>query len=334
VWAGSSGVLERAASDPYRGPATIALAEAERPVLARATVVGPGWLRTWLPRLLEDRREAEVRVAPIAHSGELFGLIVVERPSGATFDEEDERMLADLARQVGLALRNVRLDSELQTSLEQLGRQTEELRASRARVVAAADAERRRIERDLHDGAQQHLTALAINVRLARELAETSPDATRELLDQLGDDVQDALDELRDLAHGIFPPLLADRGLAEALSAATRRAPGRARLEIGTLGRYAPDVEATVYFCTLEALQNAWKHAGSGATATVRVDERAGGLLFDVEDDGDGFDLSGSGRGAGLTSMADRLGALGGSLQIDSAPGRGTRIIGAIPLTR
>ncbi len=143
VWTGSSGVLERAASDPDRPPAAIALDEAERSVISRTAVVGPGWLRVWLPRLLEGRQESEVRVAPITHSGELFGLIVVERPSNGTFAEEDERVLADLARQVGLALRNVRLDSELQASLEQLRRQAEELRASRARVVAAADAERR-----------------------------------------------------------------------------------------------------------------------------------------------------------------------------------------------
>jgi signal transduction histidine kinase len=335
VWIGTGERLERAASDPDRGPASLNLSATEAPVLARSSVAGPAWLRVWLPGLFAGREEAELRVAPITHSGDLLGLIVAERRAASEqFSEEDEQALVELARQVGLALRNVRLDSELRASLEALRQQAEELRASRARVVAAADAERRRIERDLHDSAQQHLMALAINVRLAAELLEESPDEARGLLEGLEATVQEALEALRDLAHGIFPPLLADRGLAEALTAAARRAPGRARIQADGIGRYAPDVEATVYFCTLEALQNAWKHAGPAATVTVRIWEQEGGLLFEASDGGGGFDPERTPRGAGLTSMADRLGAIGGSLSIDSAPGRGTRVTGAIPLRR
>ena len=218
VWTGSSGVLERGVSVPDQGHAQLVVSETERPVVARAGVVGPAWLAIWLPELLEGRQDKLLRVAPIAHSGELLGLVVVQRPADAeVFADDDESVLAELARQVGLALHNVQLDSALQESLEEVKRQAEELRQSRARVVAAADFERRKIERDLHDGAQQHLVALAVSVRLARQLADSDPETTKEMLDQLGTDLQEAVQELRNLAHGIYPPLLMDRGLEAAL---------------------------------------------------------------------------------------------------------------------
>ena len=333
VWTGSSGLLERVVSVPERGRAQLALAAAEEPVVARAGVSGPAWLKVWLPRLLEGREDAVVRVAPIVHSGELFGLIVAERPpDGEAFGEADEQVLAELARQVGLALHNVRLDSALQASLEELRHQAEELRASRARVVVAADAERRRIERDLHDGAQQHLVALAVNLRLARQIADSDPDAGKAMLEELGTAVQDALQELRDLAHGIYPPLLLDRGLAEALTAAASRASVPVMVDAAGIGRYPPEVEATIYFCCLEALQNAGKYAGEGAKGTVHVWEQEGGLLFEVADNGAGFDPHDKPSGAGFTNMSDRAGAIGGSLRVESAPGRGTKVSGTIPV--
>jgi signal transduction histidine kinase len=335
VWTGSGGLLERTTADPDREWASLSLSAAEESVIVRAGVSGPAWVNVWLPTLLEGRRHRSLRVAPIAHSGELLGLIVAERPpGGASFDERDERVLAELARQVGLALRNVRLDSQLQASLHEVKRQAEQLSASRARVVSAADAERRRIERDLHDGAQQQLVALCANLRLARELSGSDPEQATALLEQLGNDVVAALEELRELAHGIYPPLLADRGLAEALSAVVARAPVPTRLEAVSIGRYAPQLEATVYFCCLEALQNAGKYAGEAASATVRVSENEAGLLFEVSDDGAGFDPGRSVPGAGLTNMTDRVGAIGGSLRIEASPGRGARIAGAIPLRR
>jgi signal transduction histidine kinase len=335
VWTGSGGLLERVTSDPERGWASLTLAPAEESVVARAGVSGPAWLEVWLPALLEGRGGGPLRVAPMANAGELLGLVVAERPSGGEpFRELDERVLAEFARQVGLALHNVRLDSQLQASLDEVKRQTEQVTASRARVVSAADAERRRIERDLHDGAQQQLVALCANLRLARELAGSDPAQTTALLEQLGNDIEAALEELRELAHGIYPPLLADRGLPEALSAVARRAPIPTRLEAPGIGRYPPQVEATVYFCCLEALQNAGKHAGKGASARVRVWEKEGALVFAVSDDGAGFDATAGGRGAGLTNMTDRLGAIGGSLRIEPSPGRGTRLTGTIPLGR
>jgi signal transduction histidine kinase len=333
VWTGSGGKLERAASDPDRGSAAISIGAAEEPVVARAGVSGPAWMRVWLPSLLSGREDAHVRVAPITHSGELLGLIMIERrPDGSGFNEEDERILTELARQVGLALHNVQLDSALQASLDEVRRQADALQASRGRIVAVADAERRRIERNLHDGAQQHLVALAVKVRLARQLAETSPDQAKTFLDELGNDVKDALDELRNLAHGIYPPLLADRGLGEALKAAAGRASLPTNVVPDGLGRYPQEIEAAVYFCCLEALQNAGKYAGPAAQATIRLREEAGALVFEVADDGAGFDVGKRGVGAGFTNMSDRVGATGGSLRVESAPGRGTKVIGVVPL--
>jgi signal transduction histidine kinase len=335
VWTGSEGKLERTVSVPDRGPAQLRLGAAEEPVVVRAGVCGPAWLRIWLPTLLQGRdEEAPLRLSPIAHSGELLGLIVVERARGAShFNDDDDRLLTELARQAGLALHNLRLDSALQASLDEVRRQASELQASRLRIVTTADAERRRIERNLHDGAQQHLVALAVKMRLARQFVDRDLDRARSMLDQLGEDVTAAVDELRALAHGIYPPLLMDRGLVDALSAAARRAALPTEVKAGEVGRYAQEIEAAVYFCCLEAMQNAGKHAGDGATITVSVREEEGGLLFEVADDGAGFDVGAAGGlGAGFTNMGDRVGAIGGSVNVESAPGRGTRVYGRVPV--
>ena len=194
-------------------------------VLVRAGVCGAAWAAVWLPVLVDGRAHAELRVAPIVNADELLGLIVVQRHRAAQpFDEEDERVLAELARQAGLAFRNVRLDSALQASLDELRRAGRGASRLTRRVVAAADAERRRIERDIHDGAQQQLIALAVNLRVARELAQQDPAASRGAAEQLGGDVRDTLEDVRALAHGIYPPLLLDSGLAPALRAAAARA--------------------------------------------------------------------------------------------------------------
>ena len=336
VWTGSDGELQRTVSVPDAPVANLALSPGEEAVVARAGVSGPAWVKVWLPQLLRGREDCQLRVAPMVHSGRLLGLVVAVRVAGAdAFREEDELALAELARQVAVALHNVRLDSALQASLDEVRRQAEELRASRARIVAASDAARRRIERDLHDGAQQHLVALAVNIRLARQLAERDPAAANDILEQLSGDVQDAVQELRSLAHGIYPPLLADRGLVEALNAAAGRSPLPTDVQAEGIGRFAANVEAAVYFCCLEALQNAGKHAGERARATVRIWEEEGGLLFEVADTGAGFDLAtANADGAGFVNMGDRVGAIGGSLGVRSAPGEGTRISGRIPLER
>ncbi|MEO6468694.1 MAG: histidine kinase [Acidimicrobiia bacterium] len=338
VWTRNGGQLERTVSVPDRAHTELDLASEEVAVIARAGVSGPAWIRVWLPSLLiESSVESDppIRVAPVTNSGELLGVIVVRRVPGDTaFQEADDQALAELARQVGLALHNLKLDSALQDSLDEVRRQADELRRSRARIVAATDLERRRIERDLHDGAQQHLVALAVSTRLARQLADSDPDATKEMLDQIAADLQDAVQELRNLAHGIYPPLLMDRGLTDALRAAGSRAMLPTSVEIDDIGRYPQQVEAAIYFCCLEALQNAGKHAGADATITIRLREEQGALVFDVTDTGAGFDpSSGAAQGHGFVNMADRVGAFGGSVRIDSAPNRGTSVIGRVPLT-
>jgi signal transduction histidine kinase len=352
IWTGAGGELERTVSDPERGSAQLSLA-AEQPVVAREGVAGEGFAQVWLRPLLEGREEALLRVAPAVRAGELLGLIVAERPAdGEPFTDREERMLGDLARQIALALHNARLDSALQASLETLRRQADELRASRARIVASADSERRRLERDLHDGAQQRLVGLMVRLEEARELATRAPDGgnadpehraeleglRNELLEQVSaladfkSELQTALDELRDLAHGIYPQLLSDSGLAEALSAAAARAPLSCHLESEGIGRYRPDVEAAVYFCCLEALQNAVKHAGRRARVSLSLRETEGRLGFAVADDGGGFDPRRVDGGIGLTSMRDRLGAIGGQLEIESTPGQGAEVRGSVPL--
>jgi signal transduction histidine kinase len=335
VWTGSDGVLERSASDPERGPARLSVGETEMPVVAQAGISGNAWIAVWLPSLLAGREDRQLRVAPILHSGQLLGLIVAERaPDDEPFVEDEEQLLTELAREFGLALHNVQLDSALQASLDELRRQADELRASRARIVAATDAERRRIERDLHDGAQQHLVALAVNLNVVRQLNESDPAQANQRLEELRDDLREAIQELRDFAHGIYPPLLMDSGLGGALTAAAARSPVPTRVDAEDLGRYPQEIESAVYFCCLEALQNAGKYAGGGARATIRLRQLESGLVFEVADDGVGFDMNGRGVGAGFTNMEDRLGAIGGSLRVESAPGAGTKLTGTVPLSR
>ena len=260
------------------------------------------------------------------------GLIVVERPAAADiFAEDDDRVLTELARQVGLAFHNAQLDAALQTTLDELRGQAEALRESRARIVASGDAERRRVERNLHDGAQQNLVALAVNLRLTRDIIADDPDAAAEMLDQIAAEVKRTIQELRELAHGIYPPLLADSGLGEALRAAASRSPLAVSVTAADIGRYSAEIEAAVYFCCLEALQNAAKHA-LGASVEIRIWEESGGLLFLVSDDGPGFDADLARRGHGFVNMADRLGAIGGTVRWQSEPGRGAQIRGSIPL--
>jgi signal transduction histidine kinase len=334
VWTRGADGIERAVSVPDKGPALIPLGPEEETVVAHAGVSGPAWAQVWLPAILTGLEEPVLRTAPVTNSGELLGLIVVRRAQGALpFNEADDLALTELARQVGLALHNVKLDSALQESLDAVRRQANELRASRARIVEATDTERRRIERDLHDGAQQHLVALAVGVRLARQIADSDPEQAKTMLDQIGLDLQEAVQELRNLAHGIYPPLLMDRGLPDALRAAAGRAALLTSVEAEGIGRYPQQVEAAVYFCCLEALQNAGKHAGTGAEATVTLREVEGALIFEVADNGAGFALeSGAHHGHGFVNMSDRVGAFGGSVTVDSAPGEGTKIAGRIPL--
>jgi signal transduction histidine kinase len=207
----------------------------------------------------------------------------------------------------------------------------EELRASRQRLVAAQDEERRRLERNLHDGAQQNLVALKVKLGLAETFTDKDPAKARQLLGEIKSDADEALETLRDLARGIYPPLLADKGLAVALESQARKATVPVMLEAVGVSRYSQDIEAAVYFCCLEALQNVQKYARA-TQATIRLGESDGVLLFEVEDDGQGFDLAATPRGSGLTNMSDRLDALGGSVVVQSQPGSGTQLVGTMPI--
>ena len=260
--------------------------------------------------------------APVRHEGELFGALTVTKPAGETLNPVESKLLADLASQAGLVLRNVRLTTQL---LERV----EELRASRQRLVTAQDEARRRLERNLHDGAQQQLVALKVRMGLVERMAAKGQ-PVGELLAQLKTDTDEAIDTLRDLARGIYPPLLAAEGLQSALVAQARKAAVPVEVAADGLGRYSQAVEAAVYFCCLEALQNIAKYA-EASRATIVLAASDGQLSFRVTDDGVGFDPATTPMGAGLANMTDRIDALGGSLSVEATPGGGTTVSGRLP---
>jgi signal transduction histidine kinase len=319
VWTGDNTGIARLLSVPHRASATTRLGAEDGAVLRRAGVAGEAWLALWLPQLLVGRADAQVRVAPVGYGSDLLGALVVEQPpESERIRSDDERALGEISRRLGVVLHNRSLDAALRASLDDVRRTNDELRASRLRLVSAADAERRRIERDIHDGAQQHLVALAVNLGLARQLLlDESEDraAVAEILDEVTTDVRTTIAEVRDLAHGIYPPLLRQAGLPDALKAAAQRSTVPVSVEAADVGRPGPDVEAALYFCVLEALQNVAKHAPD-ATATVRlaVDEATSELVLAVADDGPGFEPSPIGGGQGQQNMTDRLGAVGGTV--------------------
>ena len=263
------------------------------------------------------------RILPVRYQGEVLGALSVSKRPGEALTPTEDRLLADLAGQVGLVLKNAGLREQLLARLE-------EIRASRQRLVAAQDAERRRIERNIHDGAQQQLVALAIKLSITESMIGTDTEGERELLAELRQDAAGAVEELRDLARGIYPPLLAGEGLVAALQAQARKAAVPTSVTADGVGRYPQDLEAAVYFCVLEALQNVAKYAGA-TRAEVRLAASGHDLRFEVTDDGAGFDPESRGYGTGLQGMADRLHAHGGSLDVRSAPGAGTTIAGRLP---
>jgi signal transduction histidine kinase len=263
------------------------------------------------------------RSVAVRHQGEVLGALTVTKRRGEAITPIEVKLMDDLAHQAGLVLKNVGLTAELQARLV-------ELRASRQRLVAAQDGERRRLERDLHDGAQQHLVAIKVKLGLAEMLLGRDPDKARLTLEQLKGDANEALETLRDLARGIYPPLLADKGLPTALQAQARKATLPVTIDAEGIGRYPQDTEAALYFCILEALQNIQKYA-QASSATVRLRKDGEELSVEVTDDGRGFDVNATTRGNGLTNMEDRLDALGGTLHIVSSPGSGTTLRAVLP---
>jgi signal transduction histidine kinase len=261
------------------------------------------------------------RVVRVVHKGELLGALAITKRPGEQTSPVEDKLMQDLASQAGVVLRNVRLTEELLQKLD-------ELQASRQRLVAAQDKARRRLERDLHDGAQQQLVALKVKLSLAQRL--TTQEKVRTFLTQLQTEADDTLQTLRDLARGIYPPLLADKGLTTALVAQANKSPIEVDVRGEGIGRYSQEVEAAVYFCCLEALQNVAKYAGE-CEVTVTLEATQDMLTFEVADTGCGFDMSASGGGHGLQNMSDRVDALGGALTVESSEGAGTKVTGRIP---
>jgi signal transduction histidine kinase len=304
VWLRSGGVLRRAAAFPLEW-----------------LVPGPVQLHSAEALMIPDAdRTVEVR-----HQGELLGALTASKRRGESLTPIEIKLMDDLAHQAGLVLKNVGLTADLQARLE-------DLRASRQRLVAAQDSERRRLERNLHDGAQQHLVAIKVKLGLVEMLATRDPEKAKAAIVALKHDADEALETLRDLARGIYPPLLAEQGLAAALQSQAGKATLPVHVDADGVGRYPQETEAALYFCTLEALQNVQKYAAASAVA-VRLREDEKQLLVEVTDDGCGFDVAGATRGAGLTNMEDRLEALGGTLQIESTLGVGTTLRAAVPVS-
>ena len=255
----------------------------------------------------------------VRHQGELLGALTVSLAANDPMNATKEKLARDMAAQAGLVLRNVRL--------------IEDLRESRRRIVSAQDERARTLERNIHDGAQQQLVALSVKLRLAAGLVERDPAKARTMLEELQGQTTETLEDLRDLARGIYPPLLADKGLAAALEAQARKSPVPVSVHPDGVGRYGSEVEAAVYFCCLEALNNVAKYAGA-SSVEIRLRQNEGELRFEVADDGVGFDTAGARNGSGLQGMSDRLDAIGGRLDVVSAPGAGTTVMGRLSVGR
>ncbi len=264
------------------------------------------------------------QVRLVRHHDEVLGALSLRKRPGERLTPTEDRMLGDLAGQAGLVLRNLSLTGQLLQRLE-------EVRASRQRLVAAQDEERRRIERNIHDGAQQQLVALAIKLSLTESLIGVDEEGERELLAELSADAAEAVENLRDLARGIYPPLLAERGLVAALRAQASKAPVPVEIAADGVGGLEVETEAGLYFCIMEGLQNAVKYAGA-SKITIGLCQAGDQISFEVRDNGAGFEVSAKATGTGLQGIADRLAALGGVLDVRSAAGAGTSVAGSVPL--
>lgn len=298
----------------------------------------PVLVATWPPRAVIDDTtvtgEVPVpgrRSLAVRQGGELLGIIVVQEREDVALTTVEERLFAGLADQAGLGLRGARLHTELGLRVAELSARAGDLQRSRQRLVDAQDQERRQLERNIHDGAQQHLVALAVNLRLAQSLSIQAPDRAQLLLEQQRAATADAIDTLVDLSAGIYPPALRERGLTHALGKASAHSAIPVRITSRHVDRYPSALEAAAYFVCLEALQNAAKHSGADLIH-VRLAGEPGQLTLLVEDDGIGFDRATAPAGQGLTGMSDRVEALGGTLTTDSAPGAGTRLVARLPV--
>jgi signal transduction histidine kinase len=273
-----------------------------------------------------------LRALPVRHGGQLLGVLRLQERPGLALTLVEERLFAGLAAQAGLVLRWVGLQAELDDRRAELLVRSEEIKASRERLIETQDAERSRLERDLHDGAQQHLVALTVNLRLAHTILGRSPNRAASVLSAQAMAAHVAIETLSTLSRGIYPRQLADDGLGAALRSAVAASAMPVTLDTTGLARLPAPVEAALYFCCMEAVQNAAKHSGAG-TVSVRVDEGSDRWRLTVSDDGTGFDLThaAAASGMGLANMRDRLDAVGGTVEIVSLKHTGTTVTAVVP---
>jgi signal transduction histidine kinase len=308
------------------------------PVMAKMLAQGTGsdaatvWLHengrdvaaSSFPEHQDVALEAATRSVQLQHAGANLGRLTVVRKSGEALSPTEERLMDGLASQAGLVLHSAGLQDEL-------SRRMIELRQSRHRLVAAQDEARRRLERDLHDGAQQNLVSLRMKLGLAASVAREKPDSLEPLLQEMQSELGDALDSLRNLARGVYPPLLEAEGLKAALRARARQVPISIDVQCGS-ERYPRELEGAFYFCCSEALQNLTKHSRA-TRGSVRVWCEDGRLCFEVRDNGRGLDAARAKSGGGLQNIRDRLDVLGGVVDVSSTPGAGARVAGWVPLS-
>jgi signal transduction histidine kinase len=303
---------------------------AEQPLLAA----------TWPPTAEEvgtgrsDPRDSDAagrRWLPVRHDRELLGVLVVQEHSHIPLTSVEEGLFAGLASQAGLVLRGARLHTELELRLAELSTRADELRLSRQRLVDVQDDERRLLERDIHDGAQQHMVALAVNLRLAQTLAVRNPQRAVAMLEGQQRAVADAIATLTHLSQGIYPPMLGAEGLVAALQAAVNSSAIPVHTTFRGVRRYSADIEAAAYFCCLEALQNAMKHSGASLIRLTLIGDH-GDVQLGIEDNGTGFAPGQSPAGNGLANMRDRIESVGGTFTMESTLGTGTRVEVWIPV--
>jgi signal transduction histidine kinase len=311
---------------------TAAIAETAREGL------GVRWARIdlngGLLRVETDQPEDPAMTAQLVHAGEHLGEIACGPRIRGHPRPSDQELLETLARQASLAIHNARLASELALKLDEIEAQAAELAASRSRIVAAQEATRRQIERNIHDGAQQEIVALIANIAMARNQLDGGSTKLDQMLADLQTGARQALENLRQLAAGIHPPVLSDHGLVEAIESLVPRLPLEVSVDYDPrLGarRFNDEVEGAAWFFFNEAVANAIKHAGA-KRARVRIAVTDGAWLeLDVSDDGVGFEASAT-SGSGLRGLSDRIHALGGEMGVDSSPGGGTRLVARLPM--
>jgi signal transduction histidine kinase len=273
------------------------------------------------------------RMVPVRHQGELLGALSINKRAGEALTPVEEKLLTDLAAQAGLVMRNVRLTVELQERLRESSARAAELRAARQRLVAAGNVARSQLERNIQAATEPRLLSIAGRIAGARQLMQSDAAVAATVLNRLTAEANETLELLRDLARGIYPPLLIDKGPVAALQAYLKKA--RVPVQLDTdrefaTNRFDEQVEGAVYFCCVEALQNVAQHAGAASTI-VWLSATDGRVTFSITDSGPGFEQQDGEPGPGLQTMTDRVRALGGSLEVRSARGAGTTVEGWIP---